>query len=148
MEMTEDGTWKWKRFWNEHKVLIDNYNALVRDWNKYLPLINGRTQPVGRPLAASEAQVAEVLKLRKRGRSLRGIADDTSLGFPTVRTIVGQMNGTDRTTQKHRGRIEIDRLQLARWKRQRRTGNALPKRVNAFLQEGRAISKEARGLGR
>jgi hypothetical protein len=77
MEMTEDGTWKWKRFWNEHKVLIDNYNALVRDWNKYLPLINGRTQPVGRPLAASEAQVAEVLKLRKRGRSLRGIADDT-----------------------------------------------------------------------
>ena len=89
-----------------------------------------------------------MLKLRKRGRSLRGIADDTSLGFPTVRTIVGQMNGTDRTTQKHRGRIEIDRLQLARWKRQRRTGNALPKRVNAFLQEGRAISKEARGLGR
>jgi hypothetical protein len=36
-------------------------------WNKYLPLINGRRQPVGRPLAASEAQQAAVLKLRKGG---------------------------------------------------------------------------------
>jgi hypothetical protein len=123
----------------------------VRDWNRVLPLINGHRQPVGRPLGASEAQIIHVPKLRKAGRSLRGIADDTSLGLPTVRTIVAQMSRSDRTTRKHRARperIEIDRHQVARWKRQRRTGNALPKRVNAFLKEGRAIAKEARGLGR
>jgi hypothetical protein len=47
----------------------------------------------------------------------------------TRRPIVGQMNGDDRTTQKHRGRlerIEIDRAQQATWKRQRRTGDTLP----------------------
>ena len=37
-------------------------------------MINGRTQPVGRPLAASEAQQATVRKLRKAHRSLRWIA--------------------------------------------------------------------------
>jgi hypothetical protein len=148
MVMTESGSWTWEPFWDEHNTLIDDYNAIVRDWNRALPLINRRRQPVGRPLAASEAQVAQVLKLRKCGHSLRGIADEMSLGFPTVRTIVGQMNGADRTTQKHRGRIEIGREQIARWKRQRRTGNALPKRVSVFPKEGRAIAKEARGLGR
>jgi hypothetical protein len=34
-------------------------------------LINGRTQPVGRPLAASEAQVHTVRKLHEDGMSLR-----------------------------------------------------------------------------
>ena len=103
------------------------------------------------PLAASEKQVAEVRRLRREDRSLRGIVDDTSLGLPTVRTIVGQMNGDDRTTQKHRDRlerIEIDRQQIAEWKRERRTGDALPKRVQAALKQGRELAKEARGLGK
>jgi hypothetical protein len=56
-------------------------------------LINGRIQPVGRPLAASAAQCAEVLKLHKAGRSLRGIVEDTNLGLNTVRTIVGKAHG-------------------------------------------------------
>jgi len=70
MQMTDDGAWTWQPWWDEHNELVDNYNDLVRRWNRHLPLINGRTQPVGRPLLASEAQVAEVLKLHKRGRSL------------------------------------------------------------------------------
>jgi hypothetical protein len=115
------------------------------------PIPQRAAAQVGRPLAASEAQVERVRSLRKAGRSLRGIVDDTSLGLPTVRTIVGQMNGNDRTAQKHRARlerVEIDRQQRTKWKRQRRTGNALPRRVNAYLKEGRELSKEARGLGR
>jgi DNA repair exonuclease SbcCD ATPase subunit len=151
MEMKEDGLWTWKPFWNEHDALLAKYNALVRDWNAAVPILNHRQRNVGRPLAASEAQVAEVRRLRKAGRSLRGIVEDTNLGLPTVRTIVGQMDGRDRTSQKHRGRlerIEISREQRAEWKRQRRTGAALPKRVNAFLKDGHALSKEARGLGR
>jgi hypothetical protein len=44
-----------------------------------------------------------VLKLRKAGNSLREIVEETNLGLRTVRTIVDQRKGTDRTTKKHRG---------------------------------------------
>jgi len=150
MVMTEDGMWTWKPFWDEQAELVDDYNKLVVKWNKYLPLINGRPRPVGRPLAASEAQVAQVLKLRKGGRSLREIVEDTSLGLNTVRTIVAQKNGTDRTTKGHRDRLErIDaRSRMASWKRQKRTGDALPKRVQTVIEEGQALRQEAKGLGR
>ena len=104
MQMTDDGAWTWQPWWDEHNELVDNYNDLVRRWNRHLPLINGRTQPVGRPLLASEAQVAEVLKLHKRGRSLRGIAEDLTIGLNTVRTIIAKGNATDRTTKRHRNR--------------------------------------------
>lgn len=125
MTMNEDGRWTWEPFWEEHWKMIDDYNELARLWNKHLPLINGRTQPIGRPVAASEAQQVAVLKLRRAGRSLRGIAEDTSLSFSTVRTIVGRRNGTDRTTVKHRARIELDRQQAASRKRRKRTGEGL-----------------------
>jgi len=145
MTQTEDGKWTWEPFWDEHSKLIDDYNALVRDWNKYLPIINGMPQPVGRPLAASEAQRAEVLKLHKRGESLRGIAEELTLGLQTVRTIVAQKQGTDRTTRKHRERID-NKKQALRWKRQRRTGDALPKQAQRVVEEGRELVKAAKGL--
>ena len=150
MERTDSGGLTWKPFWQEHNQLIDDYNDLVRRWNKYLPVINREPRNVGRPLAASEAQVVQVQKLRKAGRSLRGIAEDTSLSVDTVRTIVGKMNGQDRTTTKHRQRLErIDeRQRLVKWKRQRRTGDAPPRRVQRVVEGGRALVKEAKGLGR
>ena len=150
MERTDSGGLTWKPFWQEHNQLIDDYNDLVRRWNKYLPVINREPRNVGRPLAASEAQVVQVQKLRKAGRSLRGIAEDTSLSVDTVRTIVGKMNGNDRTTTKHRQRLErIDeRQRLVKWKRQRRTGDAPPRRVQRVVEGGRALVKEAKGLGR
>lgn len=85
---------------------------------------------VGRPLAASEAQVDTVRKLRKAGRSLRGIVDDTSLGLNTVRTIVGRMDGTDRTSVKHYQRIAPDRARMAAWAARKRTPDALPQRLH------------------
>ncbi len=57
------------------------------------PLQPQRAQPVGRPLAASEAQQATVRKLRKAGKSLRWIAEETALGLNTVRTILVKANG-------------------------------------------------------
>jgi hypothetical protein len=141
-----DGRWTWEPFWNEHKQLVADYNALVRRWNKYLPLINREPRNVGRPLAASEAQVAEVHKLRKAGRSLRGIAEDTGLGLDTVRTIVDKISGKDRTTKKHRDQVErIDlRPQMATWKRQHRTGDALPKQVDRVIEQGRELIKQTK----
>lgn len=151
MEQVETGKWGWKPFWDEHWQTIDDYNKLVHDWNKYLPLINGRRQNVGRPLGASEAQVVAVLKLRKAGSSIRAIVEETSLAKSTIETIISKHNGTDRTTQKHRDRIErieIDRERLTSWKRQKRTGAALPKRAQRVVEEGRALIKEAKGLGK
>lgn len=150
MTMTESGSWTWQPFWQEHNRLVDvDYNRLVRDWNRCLPLINREPRNIGRPLAASKAQHAEVLRLHKQGMSLRGIAEELTLGFQTVRTIITQKDRRDRTTRKHRQRLEridIDRQQIAKWKRQKRTGDALPRRVNAFLNEGRELIKEAKGL--
>jgi hypothetical protein len=151
MEMNEDGMWTWKPFREEHNKLVEDYNKLVRSWNQCLPLINREPRNVGRPLAASEAQRADVLRLHKQGMSLRGITEELTLGFQTVRTIVAQKDKRDRTTKKHRQRleyIEIDRQQVAKWKRQKRTGDVLPRRVNAFLKEGRELVKEAKGLGK
>jgi Helix-turn-helix domain of resolvase len=134
-------------FWDERNATIARLNDLVRRWNQALPLINGRAQPVGRPLAASEAQVAQVLKLRKAGKSLRWIADETSLSFATVRTITGKANGSDRTSKREQQRIDLRREQLT-WKRQRRDGDALPKRAQRVVEYGRELLKEAKGLGR
>jgi hypothetical protein len=61
----------------ENNALVAKHNELARKWN--YKILGG--QPVGRPLAASEAQTA----LRDAGTSLRDIAEETSLGLNTVR---------------------------------------------------------------
>jgi hypothetical protein len=171
MELTADNCWTWKPFWKGHWKLVEDFNALVRDWNRCIATADpGRN--VGRPLAASASQVREVLRLRRgsgddshitldcpdevlmimkdeappaaESMSLRRIAEETSLSLATVRTIIGQANRTDRTTRKHLARITIDKAQIATWKRQRRTGDALPKRINTALAEGRKAVKEAK----
>lgn len=154
MELT-DGGWTWKPFWEQHNKLVDEHRHLVRLWNRHIAAAHpGRN--VGRPLAASEAQIQEVRRLRRFGvmdigsnepptpLSLRQIAEQTSLSLATVRTIVDQANRTDRTTRKHLARILPDKAQVARDKRQRRSGNALPRRINAALAQGRKSVKEAR----
>jgi hypothetical protein len=88
-----------------------------------------------------------VLKRHRAGESLRGIADEMNLGVNTVRTIIAKKDRRDRTTRKHKQRaerIEVERERLANWKRQKRTGDALPRRVNAFLKEGRELVKKAK----
>ena len=56
---------------------------VLREWNRFVPKYNAivRAQSVGRPLAASDAQQHQVIKLRKAGKSLRGIVGETGLGI-------------------------------------------------------------------
>ena len=100
MRLNDEDEWEWDHILLWGDEWRDKYLALLRKWNAAVGDFNNRVAPrnVGRPLAASDAQVTEVRKLHKRGMSLRGIADETSLSLATVRTIVGQKNGTDRTT--------------------------------------------------
>jgi hypothetical protein len=149
MEMTDSDTWSWKPFRERHDKLVDDYNRLVRDWNRYLPRINGTPRNVGRPLGASDSQRTDVLNRHKAGESLRGIAGETNLSLTTIRTIIAKQSGNDRTTKKYRQRIEridIDRQQRATSKRQHRAGQYLPKRVNRYLKETKALILKAKGL--
>jgi hypothetical protein len=147
MELVEGG-WTWQPFWDDHWKLVARFGDLVKRWNRAVPILNAGSQEVGRPLAASEAQIATVRRLHKQGKSLRWIVDETNLTLRTVRTIVGRDDGTDRTTKTRREKIEIDKFTRSRWKSQKRTGDALPGRVNAVIETGNALATEAKGLGR
>jgi hypothetical protein len=147
MEMVEGDLWSWKPFRAQYDKLIDDYNKLVRNWNRYLPRIVGAPRNVGRPLGASEAQCTDVLQRHKAGQSLRGIAEETNLSFTTVRTIIAKRSGSDRTSKKHRqrlDRVDIDRQQRQTWKRQHRAGQHLPQRVNRYLKETKALILKAK----
>jgi hypothetical protein len=148
MEMVDDDTtWTWKPFWDLHDELVERYFALVKQWNRAVPIINASLQDVGRPLGASDAQVAAVLKLRKADKSLRAIVDETNLSLRTVRTIVERKRGVDRTTKARRQKIEIDKSERAHWKAQKRAGDALPKQVEKVIEAGNCLGDGSQRTG-
>ena len=144
--VSHDDGWSWEPFIDRYDDTVNKYNALLRKWNKFVPEYNATIlkRNVGRPLAASGAQQADVLKRRKRGESLRHIAEETNLGLNTVRTIIDKKDGVDRTTGKHLERVAPE--SMAAWKARKRTRDALPRRVNALLKDKRDLLKEAKGL--
>jgi hypothetical protein len=87
------------------------------------------------------------LKLHKAGKSLRGIADETSSSLQTVRTIIGRGRGSDRTSMKRREKIEIDKHERAHWKAPKRTGDALPKQVQAVIETPQGAGDGSQGAG-
>jgi lambda repressor-like predicted transcriptional regulator len=56
-----------------------------------------------------------VLNLRKRGLSLRAIAEETGLGLQAGRTIVDQEDERDRTTAKYLRRVGRDMAEERLW---------------------------------
>ena len=78
----------------------------------------------------------------------RFIAEETNLGLSTVRTIVGRINHTDRTTRKRWERIAIDNSELAHFKSRKRIGDTLPRRAQSVVETGNELVKEAKSLGR
>src|SRR5439155_16090338 len=120
-----DGSWSFRPWMQERSEYHDKYMALLHKWNRTVTLFNakiGQPSGTGRPLEASESQRAEVLRLRKAGASLRGIAEETNLGLRTVRTIIDRKHGTDRTSKRHEiRRIEINRQEETRRRVRERT---------------------------
>src|SRR5262249_7777608 len=72
--------------------------------------------------------------------------DDFGLlvGLQTVRTIIDQGNGRDRTTVKYLQRIDPARFREEPWRA--RTRAALPKRITEVLAQARALVQAAKGL--
>jgi len=155
MEQNDDGVWifdtRQSKIWDAYSKLLETHNKLLREWNKFVGDYNSTVAPRGlrRPLQASDAQIKEVRKLRKRGSSLRVIAEQTSLGLSTVRTIVGKDAGTDRTSKRTNllRKREIDRLRAAEYRVRKRGRDQLPKRITEILKRGDALIKAAKGLG-
>jgi hypothetical protein len=148
MELDESGTWTYANWVSVGEMWHDEYVAVVQKWNRFVPEYNAtvRRRNVGRPLAAGPGQPEIVLRLRKRGLSLRAIAEETSLGLNTVRTIVDQHDRCDRTSIKHLERIRRDMGEERTWQSRKRTRHGLPRRIAALQQQGDELRKEAKGL--
>jgi hypothetical protein len=149
MEQDESGSWRWASWLEEQDKGWEAYNALLRDWNRFVPEYNAavvaKMRPVGRPIGASEAQQEQVRKLRKAGHSLRAIAEETSLGLQTVVTVVGKGERTDRTAIKYLKRIDPDRAAILRRSQARAIRN-LPRTISSTLKAGAELLKQAKGL--
>jgi hypothetical protein len=146
MVFDDEGLLTWSPFVAKAESWRDRHNDLVRKWNRFVGEYNAtvRRRNVGRPLNASDAQRETVLKLRKAGKSLRAIVEETNLGLGTVRTIVDQADRRDRTTRKHLERVRRDMGEERTWQSQQRSRAALPRRINALEQQAAELRKEAK----
>ena len=144
LELDNDGFYRNGDFIRRHQQLFDDYNALVTRHNKLVRRFNANVasvQPVGRPIAASEAQQDLVLKLHKAGRSSRWIAEEIGLSRRTVTTVIGRSDGTDRTTSRHRLRLGLEPKRKD-WRQAAITD--LPRRATGLRKEAKKLLKEAR----
>ena len=149
MVQNDRGEWTFASWLEDREKEYAEYRELKRTWNAAVSYFNAaipKQRNVGRPLAASEAQVEQVRKLHKQGMSLRGISDETSLGLRTVRSIVDQPERKDRTSRKYLERIRLDNQNA--WKARKRTRDSIPKRLNAVLKTAHELKNEASGLTR
>jgi hypothetical protein len=144
MHLTDDG-WTWADWMKRCEGYFDMHNALIAKWNRTVNEFNTviAPRPIGRPLAASEAQQARVRALRKAGKSMRAIAVATSLSLSTVRTIIEKAAGTDRTTKAAFERIAVDRDAVNTERAMRRTRDGLPKRLTALDTAGKELMRRA-----
>ena len=146
LTLNDEGKWGNGEFITGYNALVaqyedlrGRYNRLVRDFNQYaVP-----PKPVGRPLAASEAQQAQVIKHHKAGKSARWIAGEMTLSRRTVTTVIDKLDGSDRNTQKRRRQLGLEPKRKD-WRPAAMT--RLPKRATKHFEKGRELLKEANGL--
>jgi hypothetical protein len=156
MQMDDSGVWRFDpnqtELWNKYDELLDDYSKLVRQWNKSCGRFNAVVAPqdIGRPLAASAAQQAEILKRHKQGMSLRAIAGAMSQSLRTVRTVVEKHNGTDRTSKRKKElrRLEFDRQRAIAFRAKMARRKQLEKDITALDKQCDRLIKAAKGLGR
>jgi hypothetical protein len=108
MSLNDDGLWTLADFADADQW-HDRYVALLREWNK-----NAVQQH--RPSAMSAARWRQARRRSEPSASSAGairhcaaFAEETSLGLLTVRTILDQQDGLDRTTIKQLQRIDPNR---------------------------------------
>jgi transposase/uncharacterized coiled-coil protein SlyX len=149
MVSTGNGTVTWAPWVEECESYVDRRNELVRKYNALADKYNALVQPrdPGRPIAASEEQQIQVrgLHLLEPRCSLREIAKETGLGIRTIRTIIGKIDGTDRTSVKRAKlrRMELNKAKQASWRARKRTRDALPDRIAELQAKSEELLKRA-----
>jgi FtsZ-binding cell division protein ZapB len=134
--------------WQEKYVeLLRDYNKLVSDYNLVVRICfdDGRLRDRGRSIAATEEQRRIVYESHDEGRSLRECAEDADVGLQTVRTLIGKIDGSDRTSRRlsKYPKLKVDRFRLAASKARQRTRDALPKALHEHNKKTTALLKEA-----
>jgi DNA-binding CsgD family transcriptional regulator len=155
MQQDDRGVWIFdptqSKLWEDHLALLGEHQKLIRQWNKFVGEYNRQVAPRerGRPLAASAAQQADVLKRRKAGASLRAIAKAMSLSLQSVRTIVDKTQIKDRTAKRANvvRRMQFDRLRAAGFRARKAARDRLPEAIDERLKTDAALVKAAKGLG-
>jgi hypothetical protein len=145
MVQNENGKWTMAQWLDDAVAARNAYLELVKKWNRHVTAFNDTIvrRNVGRPIAASEAQQAQIIHHHKAGKSERWIAEEMTLSRRTVTTVVNKKRGTDRTTVKHLQRIDPGRLKEERWRERTRT--SLPDRITETLERGAELVKAAKG---
>ena len=150
MVLGDNGKWNWSseltRYWDEDMSAVERYEALRTKWNRLVPKYNAviEPKPIGRPLAASAAQIADVEKRRGKGASLRAIAAATSLSLGTVHTIVRRKNAPRVDPRMHR--LELDRARAKIYRARKRQREQLPDQINTNRQRNAELLNAAKGL--
>ena len=144
MVQDDDGMWSMSL---PYADLIEDYDKLLTTWNNLARRWNREVapQPVGRPLAASDDQVKQVNKLRKKGRSIRGIALDTGLSLSTVRTIINKEPEAARK-QKAKRKQELNRLRAAEYRARVKQLKMLQKQTPAIHEDLQDVITAGKGL--
>ena len=144
LELDGDGSYRNGDFIQGHQRLADKYNDLVGRHNKLIRRFNANiasVQSVGRPLAASEAQQFQILKLHNTGKSSRWIAEELTLSRRAVTTVIDKDEGTDRTTTQRRLRLGLE----PKRKDWRQAAIAsLPRQATKLRKDAKKLLKEAR----
>ena len=156
MQLGDDGLWLFDsnqaQLWQDYSEMMDVYRKLIKDWNKFVGRYNSTVAPkdIGRPLAASEAQQADILKRRKAGASLRAIATVSGLSLRTVRTVIERNEKRDRTAKhkKELRRIEFNRQRAVAFRARMAKRKQLEKDINAQQKTAERLLKAAKGLDR
>jgi hypothetical protein len=144
--LNDDNQWTNGEFIDEHDALIDKYNDLLARYNKLVGRFNrniARVNPIGHPMATSEAQHSTILKHHKAGKSSRWIAEDMNLSRQAVMTVIGKNDGTDRVSPQRRLKLGLE-PKVKDWLIASR--KRLPKTATGHLEKGRMLLKEAKGL--
>jgi hypothetical protein len=101
MVQGEDGNWQFdasqSELWTRLSATLDENQRLIRQWNQFVPRYNNTVRPrsPGRPLEASEAQIADVLKRHKAKASLRNLHPlRASLRPATSRELASRLLGS------------------------------------------------------
>ena len=92
-------------------ALVEKYNEPIARHNQVLGRFYrniAAVNPVGRPMATSEAQQAEILKHHKAGRSSRWIAKEMTLSRQAVMSVTGKFDKTDRSTAQRRLKLGLE----------------------------------------